>query len=179
MGKIRIDVLEPKHKSLLKQFRNQEPSLEQYLRRFALRHSSKDLLSKTYLAILPLSSQEEQVAGYFSLSAVSVDRATVSTSAAPPSLHKLPGFPIPGVLLAQLAVDERAQGQGLGSYLFDEALGKTLELARQGTIGVRVLVADAIGERARQFYERRGLTAISNTYPMRMVLDLKAVIAEH
>ena len=170
----RIEALERRHRSLLEAFRNQEASLVEYLRRFALRHAEKDLLSRTYLAIDEVEGAE-RIAGYFSLATVSVERASVEEI---PALSKLPRFPIPGVLLARLAVDERVQGQGLGRYLFEEALGLALELATSGPVAFRLFVTDAINEDAVRFYERFGLARLSNAFPARMVLDIKPLLGE-
>lgn len=84
----------------------------------------------------------------------------------------MPRFPIPAILLARLAVDSRVQRQGLGTYLFEEALGMTISLVRSGPVAFRLLVTDAIDRRARRFYERFGLIALADSYPCRMVLDL-------
>lgn len=173
MVALRIEPLAHEHRSLLKGFKSQHPSLVEYLQRYALRHVEKDLLARTYLA---LDDREgRRVAGYFSLSTVSVERGSV---AAIPALDRLPRFPIPGVLLARLAVDERVQGQGLGRYLFEEALGLTLALARSGPIVFRLLVSDAIDADAARFYERFGLARLGEEYPCRMVLDLRRLLGE-
>ena len=173
MSTPRIVALARKHRPLLKDFRNQEPSLVEHLRRFALRHADKDLLSRTYLAIDEVGGVE-RIAGYFSLSTVSVERASVEEL---PALSKLPRFPIPGVLLARLAVHARVQGQGLGRYLFEEALGLTLELAISGPVAFRLFVTDAIDDAAVRFYERFGLCRLSHALPARMVLDIKPLVA--
>ncbi len=170
---LRVVALTRAHRALLKGFRNQHPSLVEYLQRFALRHAERDLLARTYLA-LDGDGESVRVAGYFSLSTVSVERASASVVA---SLDRLPRFPIPGVLLARLAVDERVQGQGLGRYLFDEALGRTLALTRAGPVAFRLLVTDAIDAGAARFYERFGLARLGDAYPCRMVLDLAPLVA--
>jgi GNAT superfamily N-acetyltransferase len=172
MGRPRIEVLERKHQPLLKSFRNQAPSLVEYLCRYALRHGKRDLLARTYLA-LDFEGVAERIAGYFSLTTVSVERSSVQGI---PGLSKLPRFPIPGVLLARLAVDERVQGQGLGRYLFEEALGLTLQLATSGSVAFRLFVTDAIDEPAVRFYEHFGLHRLSEGVPARMVLDLRPLI---
>lgn len=166
---LRIEVLGRHHRSLLEDFRNQHPSLVEYLRRFALRHAEKDLLARTFLVIDEIE-EAERLAGYFTLATASVERIAVSSVE---SLQRLPGFPIPAVLLARLAVDERAQGQGLGRYLLEEGLGLTLQLARSGPVSFRLLVTDAIDEVAATFYERFGFTRLTDEFPCRMVLDLK------
>jgi GNAT superfamily N-acetyltransferase len=169
---IRIESVTREHRALLATFQNQHPSLVEYLTRFALRHAEKDLLSRTYLAVdgAPL---KERLVGYFSLSTVSVERASVATI---PDLDKLPRFPIPGLLLARLAVDSRAQGQGVGAFLFEEALGLTLQLVQTGPVAFRVLVTDAIDDNAARFYEHFGLVRLAPVAPCRMVLDLKPVL---
>ena len=168
---VRIEALGRGHRALLADFRNQHASLVQYVQRFALRHAERDLLARTYVAI---DDAGPRIAGYFSLAAVSVARASVT---AVPALDRLPRFPIPGVLLAQLAVDERVQGQGLGRYLLEEALGRTLTLARVGPIGFRLFVTDAIDATAARFYERFGFARLRDEYPCRCVLDLAPLLS--
>lgn len=107
---IRIEVRDWCHRPLLRDFRNQHDSLVDYLKRYAVRHAENDPLARTFLAI-EVSSERERLAGYFTLATASVERASISPISA---LDRLPRFPIPAVLLARLAVDERAQGQGRG-----------------------------------------------------------------
>ena len=173
MSTLRLEVLKRTHKHLLKGFENQEESLVVYLKRFALRHAERDLLSKTYLAI-DEHEGEERLAGYFSLTTVSVQRASLSSVEA---LQGLPRFPVPGVLLSRLAIDHRVQGQGLGRYLFDEALKITLTLTQSGPITFRLFVTDAISEAAVSFYHQFGFVRLSDELPARMVLDLKTILA--
>jgi GNAT superfamily N-acetyltransferase len=171
---LRIEVLGREHRALLGDFRNQHRSLAEYPRRFALRHVEKDLLARTFLAI-DGAAGADRLAGYFTLATANVERNAVDSME---SLDRLPGFPIPAVLLARLAVDERVQGQGLGRYLLEEALGLTLQLARCGPAAVRLFVTDAIDEAAARFYERFGFTRLAEEFPCRMVLDLKPLAGQ-
>ncbi|HWN66226.1 MAG TPA: GNAT family N-acetyltransferase [Haliangium sp.] len=171
---IRIEALGREHRALLQDFRNQHRTLVDYLTRFALRHAEKDLLGRTYLAI-DRTGDAEQLAGYFSLATASVERASLD---AIPRLQRLPRFPVPAVLLARLAIDERVQGQGLGRYLFEEALGLTLQLASSGPVLFRLLVTDAIDEAAARFYEHFDLVRLGDDYPCRMSLDLKPLMSK-
>ena len=174
MSDTRIKRLERKHRSLLRDFRNSERSLVTYLQRFALRHEEKDLLARTMLAIHTNDAGEERLVGYFSLTTVAVVRAPLNDVE---GLSKLPRFPIPGILLARLAVDERLRGQGYGRLLFQEVLARTLHLAESGPVRFRLLVTDALNEPAVGFYERFGTVRISDDFPARMVLDLKPILA--
>lgn len=173
MSALRLEVLGRKHKALLHGFENQEESLVVYLKRFALRHAERDLLSKTYLAIHTLNG-EDRIAGYFSLTTVSVLRSSLDSVE---TLSALPRFPVPGVLLSRFAIDQRIQGQGLGRYLFDEALKITLTLTVSGPVTFRLFVADAISEEAVRFYERLGFVRLMDELPARMVLDVKGLLS--
>jgi GNAT superfamily N-acetyltransferase len=130
-----------------------------FLRRDALRHAEKDRLSQTYVAI-DGQGAAARIAGCFSLATASVDR---EAAAVVPALQRL----------ARLAVDRRVQGQGRGRYLFEEALGLTLELARTGPVAIRLFVTDAIDEGAARFCERFGFSRLGDRYPCRMMLDLE------
>jgi len=170
---VRLERLKGSHRPLLRAFENDVPELVTYIRRWALVHQERDHLGRTWLAV---DGEEgaRRLAGYFTLSAATIDRALVKRG----TLDRLPRFPIPGILLARLAVDSRVQGQGLGTWLFEEALKKTLTLADEGPIGFRVLVTDAKSERAARFYEKLGLSRLSSPgqWPCRMVLDLKPLL---
>ena len=169
---VRIEVLGREHRRLLRDSTSHHLTLVEYLQRFALRHSEKDLLARTYLAI-DNPAGRDRIAGYFTLTTASVYRATVSET---DTLDRLPRFPIPAVLLVRLAVDTRVQGQGLGRYLFEEALGLTIQLARSGPVTFRLFVTDATDDAAVSFYEHFGLMRLGTAFPCRMVLDLKPLV---
>jgi GNAT superfamily N-acetyltransferase len=169
---VRLELLTRAHRPLAAGFESDEPELVTYLRRWALRHQEQDGLGRTWVAVDEVDG-EQRLSGFFTLAAASLERQLVTVGA----LDRLPRFPIPAVLLARLAVDRRVQGQGLGTWLFDEALRKTLLLASEGPIGLRVLVTDAKNERAADFYERRGLVRLTEgRWPCRMVLDLRPLV---
>ncbi|MFU8805247.1 MAG: GNAT family N-acetyltransferase [Bradymonadaceae bacterium] len=167
-----IEVFDPAQHppSLLRDFRNQEDSLVRYLQRYARQNVERHKLNQTFLAV-DRSAGTPRVAGYFTLAICSVEAEPARRALE--VLRRLPGYPIPALLLAQLAVDERAQGQGLGTYLVDEALLRTLRVIKSGQIPVRLFITDALTEAAVAFYEKYGMVRISEGYPARMVQDLK------
>jgi GNAT superfamily N-acetyltransferase len=169
---LRIQPLDRSHRPLLADFQNPHPSLVEYLRRYALRHAEKDLLARTYVAI-DSGTGVPRLAGYFSLTTVSVERESLAPLLA---LDQLPRFPIPGILLARLAVDSRIRGQGLGRYLFEEALGLTLQLARTGPVAFRLFVTDALDAEALSFFAHFGCMPLGDRFPSRMVLDLRPLV---
>ena len=62
--------------------------------------------------------------------------------------------PIPVILLGRLAVDQSAQGAGLGRALLQDAVRRVLTVA--GTVGVRALLVNALDDQATGFYRRFG-----------------------
>ena len=102
-------------------------------------------LTRTYLAL-----ERKTVAGYVSLTTGSVRREDAPTRHA----RGMPRHPIPTILLARLAVDRRYQGARLGSRLLAEALRLAVETS--DTVAARLVMVDAIDDRAAAFYRGRG-----------------------
>jgi GNAT superfamily N-acetyltransferase len=60
--------------------------------------------------------------------------------------------------LGRLAVDQRYQGQGLGSILLIDALKRTQATAE--TIGIHAVSVHALHQRARQFCQAHGFQSL-------------------
>ena len=104
--------------------------------------------------------------GFYALSAGSVSRKE-----APDRVRKgLGAHPIPVALLGRLAVDERAQGKGLGQALLKDALGRIAQASE--SLGVRCVLAHAKDEPAKSFYAHFGFEP-SPIDPLWMFLLLK------
>jgi GNAT superfamily N-acetyltransferase len=80
--------------------------------------------------------------------------------------------PIPAVILARMAVDEKHRGSGLGSALLQSAIETTLVAAR--TIGIACLLVHAKDEDARSFYLHFDFEP-SPTDPFHLILRLADV----
>ena len=80
----------------------------------------------------------------------------------------------PGFLLARLALSEDLHGQGRGGELLAGAVKMTLAAIRLG--GGRVIVVDAIDDRAAAFYEHFGFRAIPAN-PNRVVMKASTAAA--
>ena len=65
---------------------------------------------------------------------------------------------IPSILLARLALDRSLQGGGLGAQLLVDAVGRAVDAVR--VAGGRLLVVDALHERASAFYEHHGFQRV-------------------
>lgn len=124
-----------------------KPSLNDWLLRHA-RQAQSSGSAKTFVV-----GEDERVAGYFSLTVGQVD-----TLEAPERFRKGMGlYPIPVVILARLAVDQRDRGRGIGTGLLKEAIRRTLMIAEQA--GIRALLTHPMNEDAARFYRRFGFEA--------------------
>ncbi|MDQ3632827.1 MAG: GNAT family N-acetyltransferase [Actinomycetota bacterium] len=129
-------------------FQSGNASLDRWLQAHALASQQMDV-ARTFVLV-----DGESVLGYFSLTMGSVHRAE-----APPALVRgLPGYPVGIVLLARLAVEARAQGQGVGALLLAEALRKAV--AASEAAAARLIVVDAIDDAAARFYLHHGFVFV-------------------
>jgi GNAT superfamily N-acetyltransferase len=111
--------------------------------------SQKAALARTYLVI-----SRQRVAGYVALTTGSIRPAEAPKRYA----RGLPRHPIPTILIARLAIDRRDQGQRVGSRLLAEALH--LAVVASDTAAARLVVVDAIDDRAAEFYRHWGFVDV-------------------
>lgn len=105
--------------------------------------------------------------GYFAIAPHFLDR-----DEAPRKIGRGAMRQIPAILLAKLALDTSIQGRGLGADLLVFALETILEAAR--VAGGRVIIVDAIDDRAKRFYEHHDFQPLPNN-DQRLVLKLSTV----
>ncbi|MDQ3944864.1 MAG: GNAT family N-acetyltransferase [Actinomycetota bacterium] len=119
-------------------------------------------------------TQGGRVLGYFSLTMGSVRREEAPRR----RVRGMPGYPVGTVLLARLGVDQAEQGKGRGALLLAEALRKAV--AAGEAAAARLVVVDAIDERAADFYRRHGFLPAPD-HPLRLyrrMSDIRASLAE-
>jgi GNAT superfamily N-acetyltransferase len=134
-----VEKLSDEH--LLDPFECGKPSLDDWLKRYALANQKLDS-SQTYVV-----QRNSIVVGYYSLTV-----GSVSKKEAPSRIGRgMPNYPIGVILLARLAVDHRERGAGLGGALLKDALTRCVSAA--DSVGARAVVVDALDEEARSFYE--------------------------
>lgn len=132
-----------------------------FLTKFALQNT-KGGLGRTYVAVE--QSEPTVVFGYYTISSSSI------TFNDPPA--HLPRYPLPSVLIGKLATDINAQNQGLGTMLLFDALQRAARVAEE--IGIFLVEIDAVNDKARAIYEKRGFTSMKDE-PSKMYMNLKKV----
>lgn len=123
-------------------------AINTYLHRYAAKNASLNLSRTFVLPYIPTSdTQRPQIAAYYTLAHQTLIREEL------PNPARLPRYPVPVILLAQLGVDQRFHGQRLGAKTLVYALRHAYQLAShpQGipTIGV---VLDVLDQDALAFY---------------------------
>jgi ribosomal protein S18 acetylase RimI-like enzyme len=91
----------------------------------------------------------KRIAGYYTLASASLLLAELPASTG----KKLPRYPtVPAVRMGRLAVDQGFKGQGLGSALLADALGR----AARSEVAAYALMVDAKDDAAANFYRHHG-----------------------
>ncbi len=145
----------------LEDFACGETSLDDWLRRRALINQTTGA-SRTFV----VTDESGQVLAYYALAA-----GAVSHQESPGAIRRNMPDPVPVMVLARLAVDQRLQGQQVGGALLKDALQRAVSVAQN--IGVRALLVHALNDRARQFYAHYGFVP-SPANPMTLMLPLHA-----
>jgi len=125
-------------------------------------------MSRRLAAAFVMTADGSTVAGFYTLSSLSI-----TSSDLPESLAKrLPSrLPIPATLLGRMGVDTRLQGRGLGSDLLIDALHQAFQANK--AVASWAVVVDA-KEGARDFYLKHGFTAMPSS-PNRLFIPMKTI----
>jgi predicted N-acetyltransferase YhbS len=152
-------------------FRSGNIDLDRFFQRFAGQNQFRHHVGVTYVAVDGAS-----IRGF-----VTVAAASIETSALPAAeRRKLPAYPLAVLRLARLAVDEDAQGRGVGTALLRFTFTLAHEMA--GSLGCVGVVVDAKAESV-DFYARFGFSPLDvevgqlrdRPEPTAMFLELGAI----
>ncbi len=134
-----------------------EEELNTFIKQQALRHMKANISRTMVLAESDKqvsSNQDKQtkqgISAFYTIAPSSISRQQLPKNQA----KKLPSYPIPVFLLAQLAIDEEQQGTGLGKI----TLVKALEHLYRINVHMRAyaVVVDCLNKEAEGFYGKFG-----------------------
>lgn len=142
---VAIEPLRPQHDRAA--FSCGRPELDRYLQQQAGQDRRRDL-TRVFVA---LGDGPGVIAGYYSLSALSIDFGDLP----PEHARRLPRYPdIPAALLGRLAVDRRYQSRGLGGILLVDALKRVVSVGAE--LAVHAIVVEPLDAEAAAFYRKFG-----------------------
>ncbi len=139
------------------------------LDRYFRERISQDVRRRMATAFVALERETGRIAGYYTLSAVSVPLGDLPDD----TKARLPRYPsIPAVLLGRLAVDLDYRGRGLGAALLADTLARTAA----AEIAAHALVVDAKDEPAAAFYRHHGFLPFP-LQPRRLFLPIATALS--
>jgi GNAT superfamily N-acetyltransferase len=142
-------------------------SLNEWLLKHSRGAGSMDS-AQTYVVLD--SEQDDRVVGYHALTGAQIEHENATEAVR----KGMPGYPIPAVLLSRLAVDSSVKGQGIGSFLLQDAMVRAIAAAE--VVGARLLLVHALDDNAAGFYRHHGFET-SPTDPHNLQLRMKDIRA--
>lgn len=153
-----IERLDP-HRHRREDFFCGDDALDQFLRSHARKYFERGL-GVTWIATT--AKEPARIDGYYTLAM----NALLADELQSPRIRL---SRIPVVLLGRLAVDNRAQGQGLGTHLLMHALYTAYHISL--IVGAHAVLVDPINERAKSWYIRYGFIPLPGA-PTRLLLPM-------
>lgn len=128
-------------------FRSGNPSLDRFFLLYAGQNQFRHHIGTTYVAV-----DGGQIRGFATVAA-----SELAGGAIPAKGRRFPKYPLPALRLARLAVDERAQGSGVGRLLLQAVVVLARRLAEE--VGCVGLIVDSKPE-AVPFYATLGFVRL-------------------
>lgn len=129
----------------------QEP-LNTFLQTRALRHQASGISKTMVLPADQSADAKHLIRAFYTLSSSVIERETLP----PADAKKLPRYPVPVFVLAQLAVDSRYHGSGLGKITLINALCRCCSIYNE--LPAYSVVVDCLDSNAESFYSKYGFS---------------------
>jgi GNAT superfamily N-acetyltransferase len=148
-----------------------EQELNTFIKTQALKHMQAGISRTMVLSSSqPLINQKFAICAFYSVTPSSISRETLPEQMA----RKLPRYPIPVFLLAQLAVHSEYHGKGLGKISLIHALKYLWEVNHH--MRAYAIVVDCLTGSAQAFYAKFGFDVLcKHNGRIRMFLPMKTV----
>lgn len=141
--------------------------LNLFLQQFAAKHRAAGI---SMTMVLPAQDNTADICAYYTLSHTEIKRQSLPKSAA----KRLPHYPIPVILIAQLAVHNQAHGQDLGKVTLIQALQHAFEIDKH--LPSYAVVVDALDEQVQGFYEQYGFQVLdTHNHRTRLFLPMGTI----
>jgi predicted GNAT family N-acyltransferase len=142
-----------------------EPSLDNYIQK----NASQDVKNRVGSVFVLVDNPSNTVLAYYTLSSYTIVSSDLSES----FTKRLPKYPLlPATLLGRLAVDSGQRGKRFGELLLLNALKRSLQASQQ--VGSLALVAEALDDRAAEFYLKYGFEQFTDQ-PLKLYFPMKSI----
>jgi len=148
-----------------------EVELNEFIRTKAAKHMTAGI-SRTMIlpASVPLTDGKYQICTYYTIAPSSTSRKTLPKKL----MKKLPHYPVPVFLLAQLAVHSEYQNQGLRKITLVKALDYLWEI--NSHMRAYAIIVDCLNETAENFYSKYGFEVLCcHNSRVRLYMPMKIV----
>lgn len=148
-----------------------EAELNTFIKTQAAKHMHAGISRTMVLpGTIPLPNQKLPICAFYSVAPSTIERDTL-----PPKLaKKLPRYPIPVFLLAQLAVHKEFHGSGLGRVSLSKALQYLWEV--NAHMRAYAIIVDCLTDSAQSFYSKYGFEVLcEHNGRMRMYIPMKTI----
>ncbi|GMQ97214.1 MAG: GNAT family N-acetyltransferase [Gammaproteobacteria bacterium] len=146
--------------------------LNNFIRTFAARHMEAGVSRTMVLpASQPSADGKFPICAFFTIAPSAIERSTLPEAIK----KKLPHYPVPVFLLAQLAVHNDYRGQSLGKVTLIRALKYFVDLLEH--LPAYAVIVDCLDEEAESFYRKYGFEELCDfNGRKRMFLPMQTVL---
>lgn len=155
----------------IKSFDCGKNAINTYLRRYAAKNMTLNL-NRTFVLryTAGTSSEKLHVAAYYTLAHQTLVRDEL------PDPSRLPRYPVPVILLAQLGIDQRFHRQGLGVRTLVHALRHAFQIASNPNgLPAMGVVLDVLDQDALAFYQSFGFFLPLVDNPMKLFVPMASL----
>lgn len=148
-----------------------ENDLNIFIKKQASKHMQVGI-SKTMILpdITPQENNKYKICAFYTIAPSSIKRESLPTKLA----KKLPHYPVPVFLLAQMAIHIKHQGVGLGKITLIKALEYLWQVNSQ--MKAYAIVVDCLNNNVKQFYKKYGFETLCDyNGKTRMYISMKTV----